>query len=33
MAIAVGTLVVALTWETLHFRTFRAEVRAGPTQN
>jgi low temperature requirement protein LtrA len=33
MAIVVGTLVVALTWETVHLRTFRAEVRAGPTQN
>jgi low temperature requirement protein LtrA len=33
MAIVVGCLVAGLTWETVHLRTFRAEVRAGPTQN
>ena len=33
MAIVVGVLVVGLAWETVHLRTFRAEVRAGPTQN
>jgi low temperature requirement protein LtrA len=33
MAIVVGLLVVGLAWEAVHLRTFRAEVRAGPTQN
>jgi low temperature requirement protein LtrA len=32
MAIVVGVLVVGLAWETVHLRTFRAEVRAVPTQ-
>jgi low temperature requirement protein LtrA len=33
MAIVVGVLVAGLAWEAVHLRTFRAEVRAGPTQN
>jgi low temperature requirement protein LtrA len=33
MAVVVGALVAGLTWETVHLRAFRAEVRAGPTQN
>jgi low temperature requirement protein LtrA len=33
MAIVVGILVAGLAWETVHLRAFRAEVRAGPTQN
>jgi low temperature requirement protein LtrA len=33
MAIVVGILVAGLAWEAAHLRTFRAEVRAGPTQN
>jgi low temperature requirement protein LtrA len=33
MAVVVGALVAGLAWETVHLRTFRAEVRAGPTQN
>jgi low temperature requirement protein LtrA len=33
MAIVVGILVAGIAWEAVHLRTFRAEVRAGPTQN
>jgi low temperature requirement protein LtrA len=33
MAVVVGILVAGLAWETVHLRAFRAEVRAGPTQN
>ena len=33
MAVVVGCLVTCLAWEAVHLRTFRAEVRAGPTQN
>ena len=33
MAIVVGVLVAGLAWEAVHMRAFRAEVRAGPTQN
>jgi low temperature requirement protein LtrA len=33
MAIVVGLLVAGLAWESVHLRAFRAEVRAGPTQN
>jgi low temperature requirement protein LtrA len=33
MAIVVGALVAGLAWETVHLRTFRAEVRAGSTQS
>jgi len=33
MAIVVGILVAGLASEAVHLRTFRAEVRSGPTQN
>ena len=33
MALVVGVLIAGLAWETVHMRAFRAEVRAGPTQN